>query len=40
MSFVLTFVGVALITAIYLWRRNVIAIWLGDGIGRLVSHLF
>jgi len=40
MSFVLTFVGVVLITAIYLWRRNVIAIWLGDGIGRLVSRLF
>jgi hypothetical protein len=36
MSFGFVFVGVVLITALYLWRRNVVAIWLSDGL--LVSH--
>jgi hypothetical protein len=38
--FGLIFVGVALIAAIYLWRRNLIAVWLGDGLGRFASRLF
>jgi hypothetical protein len=38
--FVLVFIGVAIIAAIYLWRRNVVAIWLGDGLGRFFSSLF
>jgi len=38
--FPMIFIGVALFTAIYLWRRNIIAIWLGDGLGRLLSNLF
>lgn len=33
------FIGVALFAMIYLWRRNVIAIWLGDGLGRFLNRL-
>ncbi len=40
MSFVLVFVGVALWAAIYLWRRSVVVIWLGDGLYRFVLNLF
>jgi Na+-transporting NADH:ubiquinone oxidoreductase subunit NqrB len=40
MNFWLVFVGVAITAAIYLWRRNVVVIWLGSGLGRKVSRLF
>jgi hypothetical protein len=40
MSFTFTFIGVALLTMIYLWRRNIVAIWLGDGLSRFVLLLF
>ncbi len=40
MSFALVFVGVALWTVIYLWRRSAIVIWLGDGLYRFVMALF
>jgi hypothetical protein len=39
-KFLLIFVGVALTASIYLWRRSIIVIWLGDGLGRFVSRLF
>jgi len=39
-SFPLIFVGIASITVLYLWRRNVVAVWLGDGLGRFLSQLF
>ncbi len=39
-SFVLILVGVTIWTALYLWRRSVVTIWLGDGLYRLVSKLF
>jgi hypothetical protein len=39
MNFPIVFVGVSLITVIYLWRRNVVAIWLGDGLRRLMTVL-
>jgi hypothetical protein len=38
--FVLIFFGILIIAALYLWRRNVTAIWLGDGLGRFASRLF
>ncbi|HSF80650.1 MAG TPA: hypothetical protein VLA49_05430 [Anaerolineales bacterium] len=38
--FPLIFVGVTLFALIYLWRRSVIVIWLGDGLGRFLSALF
>ena len=40
MNFPLTLVGVALLTALFLWRRNVVAIWLGDGLRRVLMTLF
>ena len=40
MNFPLVFVGVAVFAMIYLWRRSVIVIWLGDGLGRFLSKLF
>lgn len=40
MKFPLIFVGVALMATIYLWRRSIVVIWLGDGLGRFVSRLF
>lgn len=38
--FPVIFVGVAFFAMIYQWRRNVIAIWLGDGLGRFLNRLF
>ena len=40
LQFPLIFVGVALTASIYLWRRSIVVIWLGDGLGRFVSRLF
>lgn len=39
-KFLLIFVGVVLTASIYLWRRSIIVIWLGDGLSRFVSRLF
>jgi hypothetical protein len=39
MNFAITLVGVALVTGLYLWRRNVVAIWLGDGLRRFFSAM-
>jgi hypothetical protein len=38
--FPVIFIGIALFAMIYLWRRNVIAIWLGDGLGWFLTRLF
>ena len=38
--FPLIFIGVALYAVIYLWRRSVIVIWLGDGLGRFLRTSF
>ncbi len=40
MLFPLIFIGIALFAMVYLWRRNVIVIWLGDGLGWFLSRLF
>jgi hypothetical protein len=40
MNFVLIYVGVTIWSAVYLWRRGVIAIWLGDGLYRFAGKLF
>ena len=40
MPFALVLIGVAITASIYLWRRNIIAIWLGDGLGKLLGNLF
>jgi len=39
-SFVLIFVGITIWAAIYLWRRSVVPIWLGDGLYRFAGRLF
>ncbi len=40
MAFGVVFVGIALWTAIYLWRRSAAVIWIGDGLYRFVLALF
>lgn len=40
MNFILIFVGVTIWSSLYLWRRGVIAIWLGDGLYRFAGKLF
>lgn len=40
MNFSLIFAGVTIWASIYLWRRSVIAIWLGDGLYRFAGMLF
>ena len=40
MNFALILVGVTIWAAIYLWRRNAVVIWLGDGLYRFVGNLF
>lgn len=38
-SFGMIFAGIVIWAAIYLWRRSVIIIWLGDGFGRMLGML-
>jgi hypothetical protein len=38
--FAIEFVGITLIAFLYIWRRNVIPIWLGDGLGKFLSGTF
>jgi hypothetical protein len=38
-SFGLVFLGIAATTAIYLWRRNIVVIWLGDGLNRFITRI-
>jgi hypothetical protein len=38
--FGMVFVGVAVIAALYLWRRSTVVLWLGDGLGRALGQLF
>ena len=38
--FYLIGLGVALITVVYLWRRSIIVVWLGDGLGSLLGGLY
>jgi hypothetical protein len=40
MNFILIFAGITIWASIYLWRRGVIAIWLGDGLYRFAGKLF
>ena len=40
MFFPIIFIGIALLAAIYLWRRNITAVWLGDGLGWFLARLF
>ncbi len=39
MSFVFTFVGIWLVAALYVWRRSIPVIWLGDGLTRFVFRV-
>lgn len=39
-SFIFVFIGVTVITAVYLWRRSTVVLWLGDGLGRFLGRLF
>lgn len=39
-NFVLIFVGVVIWASVYLWRRSVVVIWLGDGLYRFAGKLF
>jgi membrane protease YdiL (CAAX protease family) len=39
LDFTFVFVGVVLLTVLYLWRRNVVAIWLGDGVRWMLGAL-
>ncbi len=40
MQFDLVFIGVVVTASVYLWRRSVVVIWLGDGLGKLMAKLF
>ena len=39
MQFTLVFVTVTVVAYVYIWRRSVIVIWLGDGLARFVRTL-
>jgi hypothetical protein len=38
--FAIEFVGITVIAILYLWRRSVIPVWLGDGLGKLLAGMF
>ena len=40
MQFALVFIGVAISSALYLWRKSLIPIWLGDGLARFFQGLY
>jgi len=40
MSFGLIFVGITIMSAIYLWRRSTVVTWLSDGFGQFMANLF
>jgi hypothetical protein len=40
LPFVMVFVAVTITSVIYLWRRSIVVVWLGDGLSRFVSRLF
>ena len=40
MQFALVFIGVAMASALYLWRKSLIPIWLGDGLARFFQGLY
>lgn len=40
LSFLFVFVGIVVATAVYIWRRSLVVIWLGDGLSRFVTQLF
>jgi hypothetical protein len=40
MNYLLVFVGVTLTAAVYLWRRNIVSIWIADGVGRFLTSLW
>jgi len=39
LPFVYVFIGVTLFAAVYLWRRNIVATWLGDGFQWFMSRI-
>ncbi len=39
LSFGSVFIGISLTTAVYLWRRNILVIWLSDGLSRFVTRV-
>jgi hypothetical protein len=38
--FAVEFVGITAIAILYLWRRSVIPVWLGDGLGKFLGGMF
>ena len=40
MAFAFTFILITVVAALYLWRRSVVVIWLGDGMNWFVRALF
>jgi hypothetical protein len=40
MPFAVEFVGITVIAILYLWRRSVIPVWLGDGLGKFLGGMF
>lgn len=40
MNFPMVFAGIAVTTAVYLWCRNSVTLWLGSGLGRFVARLW
>jgi len=36
----MVFVAVTITSVIYLWRRSIVVVWLGDGLSGFVSRLF
>jgi len=40
MAFAFTFILITVVAALYLWRRSVVVIWLGDGMNWFIRALF
>jgi hypothetical protein len=39
LSFVFVFVAITLTATVYLWRRSMLVVWLGDGLSRFITRL-
>ena len=40
LNFMLVFIGIAIFAQVYLWRRSIVVLWLGDGLQRLITGAF
>ncbi len=39
-NFLFIFIGVSIVSVLFFWKKNLIPVWIGDGIGRFIIRIF